>query len=330
MPNINELPPDMGLYAANQRAAHPIGSQIVPLKTDMGHYAASQRAAHLILDNPKIFEDPLALRIIGAEAESKLRLNLAQFQNLPERNLRALMVVRSRYAEDELARSIQRGVRQYVILGAGLDTFAYRNSFPLLRVFEVDHPVTQAWKRSCLEKAAIPIPASVTFVSVDFERQMMTDALRQSGFKSDELTFVSWLGVTGYLSQEAVISVLSSIVSSMRIGSEVVFDFAPPLQLKETIRRIKESFVVFGFSPTPSLLQQLRERAYRMIVNRTFKNKDFRWTYFDPASLTRDLKRIGFADVQLFGPKELNVRYCKDRTDGLRIRNQVRLAKARV
>ncbi len=291
MPNINELPPDMGLYAASQRAAHPIGSQIVPLKTDVGHYAASQRAAHQILDNPKIFEDPLALRIIGAETESKLRLNLAEFQNPP-----------------------------------GLDTFAYRNSFPLLRVFEVDHPVTQAWKRSCLEKAAIPIPASVTFVSVDFERQMMTDALRQSGFKNDELTFVSWLGVTGYLSQEAVISVLSSIVSSMRVGSEVVFDFSPPLQLKETIRRIKESFVVSGFSPTASLLQQLRERAYRMIVNRTFKNKDFRWTYFDPASLTRDLKRIGFADVQ----KELNVRYCKDCPDGLRIRNQVRLAKARV
>ncbi len=295
-------------------------------RPDTGLYAASQRAAHLILDNPKIFEDPLALRIIGAETESKLRLSLAQFQQPAVRALRAAMMVRNRYAEDELVRSIQRGVRQYVSLGAGLDTFAYRNSFPLLRIFEVDHPVTQAWKRSCLEKAAIPIPASVTFVSVDFERQMMTDALRQSGFKSDELTFVSWLGVTGYLSQEAVISMLSSIVSSMRVGSEVVFDFAPPLQLKETIRRIKESFVVSG----SSLLQQLRERAYRMIVNRTFKNKDFRWTYFDPASLTRDLKRIGFADVQLFGPKELNVRYCKDRTDGLRIQNQMHLAKARV
>ena len=295
-------------------------------RPDTGLYSASQRAAHLILDNPKIFEDPLALRIIGAETESKLRLSLAQFQQPAVRALRAAMMVRNRYAEDELVRSIQRGVRQYVSLGAGLDTFAYRNSFPLLRVFEVDHPATQAWKRSCLEKAAIPIRASVTFVSVDFERQMMTDALRQSGFKNDELTFVSWLGVTGYLSQEAVISVLSSIVSSMRVGSEVVFDFAPPLQLKETIRRIKESFVVSG----SSLLQQLRERAYRMIVNRTFKNKDFRWTYFDPASLTRDLKRIGFADVQFFGPKELNVRYCKDCPDGLRIRNQVRLAKARV
>src|SRR5713226_6659635 len=276
---------------------------------DFGNYAASQRAAHQILDNPKIFEDPLALRIIGAEAESRLRSGLAQFQNLPERNIRAFMAVRNRYAEDELARSIQRGVRQYVILGAGLDTFAYRNSFPesLLRVFEVDHPATQAWKRSRLEEAAISIPASLTFVSVDFERQMMTDALRQSGFKSDELTFISCLGVTQHLSREVVISVLTSIVSSMPAGSEVVFDFFPP-----------------------SLLQRLRRLAYRKFANRTFKNNGFRPTYYDPASLTRDVRRIGYADVQLFGPTEMNVRYCNDRTDGLRVSHQPCLVKARV
>ena len=274
----------------------------------MGLNVASQRAAHQMFDNPKIFEDPLTFRIIGAEAESKLRLNLAQFQNLPERDVRALMVVRNRYAEDELARSIQRGVRQYVILGAGLDTFAYRNPFPLLRVFEVDHPATQAWKRSCLEKATIPIPASVTYVSVDFERQMITDALRQSGFKSDELTFVSFIGVVRYLSRETVISVLTSIVSSMRAGSEVVFDFAPP----------------------PSQLERLREFTDEIIVNWRSKNNGFRPTYFDPAPLTRDLRRIGFADVQLFGPKEMNAQYCKDRTDGLRIQNRMHLVKARV
>jgi methyltransferase (TIGR00027 family) len=273
----------------------------------MGHYTASQRAAHQILDNPKIFEDPLALRIIGAEAESSLRLSLAQFQQPAERAFRAGVMVRNRYAEDELARSIQRGVRQYVILGAGLDTFAYRNCFPLLRVFEVDHPVTQACKRRRLEEAAIPIPASVTFVSVDFERQMMPNALRQSGF-NDELTFISFIGVVRYLSREAVISVLTSIVSSMRAGSEVVFDCGPP----------------------PSLLQRLRELPHRTIANWTFKNNGFRPTYFDPASLKRDLKRIGFADVQLFGPTEMNVRYCKDRTDGLRIQNQMHLVKARV
>ena len=299
----------------------------------MGHYAASQRAAHQILDNPKIFEDPFALRIIGAEAESKLRLNLAQFQNLLARHVRALMVVRNRYAEDELARSIQRGVCQYVILGAGMDTFAYRNSFPFLRVFELDHPATQAWKRRQLERAAIPIPASVTFVSVDFERQMMTDALIQSGFKSDQLTFISWLGVVRYLTREAFISVLTSIISSMRVGSEVVFDFSSSPSLLELFcgRALPgRTEVVFDFSSSPSLLQWLREPVYRTIVKRMLKNNELRPTYYDPASLKCDLKRIGFADVQLFGSTEINVRYCNDRTDGLRVPTGFWLVKARV
>ena len=290
MPKINELPVD---WQRNEF---------------MGLNVANDRAAHQMLDSPKIFEDPLALRIIGPEAESSLRLSLAQFQKPAERAFRAAVMVRNRYAEDELARSIQRGVRQYVILGAGLDTFAYRNCFPLLRVFEVDHPATQACKRRRLEEAAIPIPASVTFVSVDFERQMMSDALRKSGFKSDELTFISFIGVVRYLSRETVMSVLTSIVSSMRAGSEVVFDFAPP----------------------PSQLERLREFTDEIIVNWRSKNNGFRPTYFDPAPLTRDLRRIGFADVQLFGPKEMNARYCKDRTDGLRIQNRMHLVKARV
>jgi methyltransferase (TIGR00027 family) len=306
MSNRNEIPSDRGHYAASARPAHSNGLQIAPLKIDTGLYAASQRAAHQILDNPKIFEDLLALRIIGAEAESKLRRSPAQFQNRVERTVRALMVVRNRYAEDELARSIQRGIRQYIILGAGLDTFAYRNCFPLLQVFEVDHPATQAWKRSCLERAAIPIPASVTFVSVDFERQMMMDALGQSGFKSNELTFISWLGVVRYLSPEAFISVLTSIVSSMRPGSEVVFDSGP----------------------APSLLQRLREMPHRPIW--TFKKNAFRPPYYDLASLKSDLKRIGFADVQLFGPTELNDRYCNGCTDGLRVPMNFYLVKARV
>ncbi len=291
----------------------------------MGLNVANQRAAHQMFDNPKIFEDPLTLRIIGAEAESRLRSNLAQFQKPEERDFRARVLVRNRYAEDELARSVQKGVRQYVILGAGLDMFAYRNRFPLLRVFEVDHPVTQAWKRSCLEKAAIPIPASVTYVSVDFERQMMPDALRPSGFKSDELTFISWLGVTRYLSREAVISVLTSIVSSMRTGSEVVFDFRSPPSLLQVLRgrALPGRTEVTFDSSFPSLPQRLRELAYGMIVNRRSRNNGFRATYLDVAPL-------GFADVQLFGPKELNVRYCKNRTDGLRIQNNMHLVKARV
>src|SRR4029077_994707 len=109
MSKLNELPPD---WQRNEF---------------MGLNVANKRAAHQMLDNPRIFEDPLALRIIGAEAESRLRLSLAQFRKPAERAFRAAAMVRNRYAEDELSRSIQRGVRQYVILGAGLDTFAYRN-----------------------------------------------------------------------------------------------------------------------------------------------------------------------------------------------------------
>jgi methyltransferase (TIGR00027 family) len=317
MLNLNEFPPDW------QRSEF------------MGLNAASYRAAHMILDNPKIFEDPLVLRIIGPEAESRLRSNLAQFQKPAKCAFRAAMMARNRFAQDELTRSIQRGVRQYVILGAGLDTFAYRNPFPLLRVFEVDHPATQAWKRSCLEKAAILIPATVTYVSVEFERQMMTDALSQSGFKSDELTFISFIGVVRYLSRETFISVMTSLVSSMRTGSEVVFDFDPPPSLLQVLRGQflpGRTEVIFDSSSFPSLLRRLRDVEHRMIVDWTRKNKNngFRPSYFDPASLAPDLKRIGFADVQLFGPKEMNVRYCKDRTDGLRIQTQMHLVKARV
>ena len=241
-------------------------------------------------------------------------------------------MVRNRYAEDELAGSIQRGVRQYVILGAGLDTFAYRNPFPHLNVFEVDYPATQEWKRSCLEKSAIPIPASVTYVSVDFERQRLTDALRQSGFKSDELTFVCFIGVIRYLSGEMLKSVLTSVVSSMRVGSEIVFDDAPLPPLLQVLRGraiAGRAEFIFDSSSSPSLSERLRKLVNGIVANRTFKNTSFRPSYFDPVSLTRDLKRIGFADVQLFGPKEMNARYCKDRTDGLSIENQI-LVKARV
>jgi hypothetical protein len=121
----------------------------------------------------------------------------------------------------------------------------------------------------------------------------------------------------------------------MRTGSEVVFDFDPPPSLLQVLRGQflpGRTEVIFDSSSFPSLLRRLRDVEHRMIVDWTRKNKNngFRPSYFDPASLAPDLKRIGFADVQLFGPKEMNVRYCKDRTDGLRIQTQMHLVKARV
>ena len=135
------------------------------------HGAAMLRAAHQILDDPRVLEDPLALRMIGAQSEGALRSDPARFQTPELRHLRAFIAMRSRYAEDELVEGVRRGVRQYVVLGAGLDTFAYRNPFgDLLRVFEVDHPATQAWKRDQLREAGIPLPDSLTFATAYIAR----------------------------------------------------------------------------------------------------------------------------------------------------------------
>src|SRR5271170_15887 len=129
------------------------------------HRVAIRRAAHQLLDQPRVLDDPLALRIIGSEAENALRSNPKEDHTF-SRAFRAFMAARSRFAEDELARAVAVGVKQYVVLGAGLDTFAYRNPHPSLRVFEVDHPATQAWKRELLELSKVAPAAGLTYVPV--------------------------------------------------------------------------------------------------------------------------------------------------------------------
>src|ERR1700733_996414 len=156
---------------------------------------AIRRAAHQLLDEPKVLDDPLALRIIGSEAAAELRSNPKEHHAF-SRAFRAFMAARSRFAEDELAGAVARGVRQYVVLGAGLDTFAYRNPHAGLRVFEVDHPATQEWKRERLRAANISVPSSLTFVPIDFERKTLDVGLEQRGFDANAPAFFSWLGVT--------------------------------------------------------------------------------------------------------------------------------------
>lgn len=267
--------------------------------------AAIHRAAHQLLDVPKILDDPLALQIIGANVESKLRANLWRFQK--SRFLRAFIVLRSRYAEDELARAIQRGVRQYVILGAGLDTFGYRNPYPgsRLRVFEVDHPATQSWKRVRLREAEIAIPDSLTFAPVDFEKETLADGLNRAGFRAEESAFFSLLGVVVYLTKTAVMETFK-FVASLPAGSEIVFDYGI----------------------LPSLLSDTQRSSRESLASRVAAIGEPWITYFDPVSLARDLRGIGFKEVKDFGPEEANARYFKDRTDGLRVGGSSRLMKA--
>src|SRR5580700_9654396 len=169
-----------------------------------------RRAAHPLYDDPVIFDDPLALRILSDEAAAQVRSGAeAQNENPWARGLRAFVAARSRFAEEHLAAAVAQGVRQFVVLGAGLDTFAYRNPYPDLRVFEVDFPDTQAWKREQLQAASIAIPPSLIFVPIDFEQQTLADGLEQSGFNASAAAFFSWLGVTPYLTREACMNTLS-------------------------------------------------------------------------------------------------------------------------
>src|ERR1017187_7859265 len=188
---------------------------------------AIRRAAHQLLDQPKVLDDPLALRIIGSEAAHDLRSNPKEHHAF-SRAFRAFMAARSRFAEDELARAVAHG--------AGLDPFAYRNPHPSLRVFEVDHPSTQAWKREQLQTAHIPVPQSLTFVPIDFEQQTLESGLAPSGLDKNSPAFFSWLGVTPYLTRKACLTTLS-FIAKMRAGSGVVFDFAVDPALLNPVQR---------------------------------------------------------------------------------------------
>jgi methyltransferase (TIGR00027 family) len=274
-----------------------------PSATALG--AAVHRAAHQLLDFPKIFDDPLALRIIGPKAEAAVRPNPEWLQK--SRFMRAFIVLRSRYAEDELARAVQGGVRQYVILGAGLDTFAYRNPHlgSGLRVFEVDHPATQSWKRARLSAAEIAVPDSLTFAPVDFERQTLADGLRRAGFRADQPAFFSLLGVVVYITKSAVMETLK-FVASMPPASGIVFDY----------------------SISGSMLSELEKSAREARAEKLAAIGEPWITYFDPSSLAHDLRDIGFRRVEDIGPAEANERYFKDRADSLRILRGGRLMKA--
>ncbi|MET0210034.1 MAG: class I SAM-dependent methyltransferase, partial [Burkholderiaceae bacterium] len=190
---------------------------------------AALRAVHQLLDEPLVLPDPIALPLLGASTEAALRHDPFALNDPMSRGLRGAFVARSRFVEDELTRSVARGVRQYVLLGAGLDTFAYRNPYrdEGLRVFEVDHPGTQRWKRQLLAEARIAVPPALAFVPADFEHDDLGAALRQAGFQADEPACVSWMGVTMYLTAEAVLATLDT-VAGFAEGSCLCFDYRVP------------------------------------------------------------------------------------------------------
>lgn len=259
--------------------------------------AAMYRAAHQLVDAPPVFYDPLALRIVGPVAERELRSARTRYCSPLAAGLRAFIAVRSRFAEDCLADGLADGVRQYVVLGAGLDTFGYRTTFDDLRVYEVDHPVTQDWKRKRLAQVSIAVPDNVTHVAVDFTKQTLVAALQAAHFDFSEPASITWLGVTPYLSVGVVMETLGVLRRHARDGSRVVFDFSAPTD---------------GDATSAAARSALAARVDA--VGEPFKST------FSPDGLRQDLHALGFADVSILDRAMLNDRYFANRDDGLGLR----------
>lgn len=256
---------------------------------------AAHRAAHQVLEKGRIFADPLALRILGEDADAAVR---EAEEHPSRRGMRIFVAARSRFAEDAIAAAVQGGVSQMVVLGAGLDTFAYRTALrDRLRIFEVDYSATQVWKRRCLSNAGIPIPASLTFAPIDFEKQTLAEGLAAAGFDRAQQTFFSWLGVVPYLTESAFTTTVEYI-ATMAPGSGVVFDYAAP---RSTL--------------TPG-----EQRALDALAARVARAGEPFQLFFEPAELAQRLHAMGFGHLEDLGVQEINSRYFADGAEGRGLR----------
>jgi methyltransferase (TIGR00027 family) len=264
---------------------------------------AMLRAAHMIVDGkPPILDDAVIVRLSGPAIESLARDHLDRLQSPEARGLRSHVVLRSRFAEDCLERAVERGVRQYVLLGAGLDTFAYRQPAwaRALAIIEVDQPASQAVKRRMLRHAAMDAPSNVRFGDIDFERESLADGLARHGVDASVPTFFSWLGVTMYLQRTAIETTLRT-VAAFPPGSEIVLTFAQPLEDSES-------------------RSMLAERAAQMGEP---------WvSYFMPAEMEALLRQCGFSTVEFLDREEAMRRYYQDRADGLEAPRRVSICRA--
>lgn len=258
-----------------------------------------RRAAHQVVDGePLIFRDPFALRLLDPATAEELKRTPKAERKPYSAAMRAWVVSRARVAEDVLHQAVlQQGATQYVVLGAGLDTFALRNPYPQLEVFEVDHPATQAWKRERLRSASVPLPARAHLVPVDFEKDAIAAELEKTGFDPSKPTVTAWLGVTPYLSGEAF-AATARVLGALPPGSEVVFDYAQPREV----------------------LPPLEQLMHDSLAARVAQAGEPFQLFFIPATLAGELARYGLSVVEDLGSAELNQRFFSARADGLALR----------
>lgn len=274
-------------------------------------FAALMRAAHFLFDDePKILEDSLALRLGGLGSAEELQQVVAKIANelaarLPGasgeslmRDTRAAISVRSRIAEDRLREAIAQGVLQYVVLGAGLDSSAYRLAQDLkgVRIFEVDFPATQEWKRARLQELAIPEAENLHFVAIDFEHEGLLDRLVAAGFDPDRPAFFSWMGVVWYLSESSFYATLKAVASAAP-GSEISFEYP-----------VSADFVQPQDRPLAEMIRMLGAARGEPVG-----------PGFDPVALVAAVRELGFDTVTDLSYGDIQARYFDGRADRLRM-----------
>lgn len=287
---------------------------------------AYSRAYHAKHESPKIFDDHLAPSLFTPEEfEQTGRMwasllpyidpelaasnpdpsvalgRVAQFQG-------AITLGRSRYTEDRLEEAIPQGIRQYVILGAGMDTFAYRRSDldGRLQVFELDHPATQALKRERVSRFGKPQPANLHYVATDFTQERLSDALANSAYDAGQLSFFGWLGVSYYLTREVVYETLREIAANAAPGSVIVFDYMD-----------EDAFIP---EKTAKRVQMIQSMA--ATLGEPMK------AGFDPATLGAELTRLGWRLNENLSPAEIEARYFQGRKDHYHAIEHIHFARA--
>jgi methyltransferase (TIGR00027 family) len=270
-------------------------------------FTAAMRADHLLRDADPVLEDAWALQLI--EPGLRASVEKGEYRAVLERGglrpTQGHIVLRARFADYALAAAVARGMRQLVVLAAGLDSSCLRRD-PRVRVIEVDHPASQRAKRARLA-ALGAATEGVEFLAVDFEREDLAAALARSSLDRTKPAFVTWIGVTMYLPVPIGLATLVQIRASVAAGSELVFDYPIPE------RQLAPEVLAIARTKNAGLVRIAEPRI----------------TTYDPRDLARALAERGFELVEDVGPAELDARYCADRRDGLRANPENRIAHAR-
>lgn len=259
--------------------------------------SAMYRALHLLWDAPPhVFCDTFAYAMVGPEAEARAAAMHDGLSPHAGSAARARFVVRHRIAEDELERAVARGTSQYLVLGAGLDSFVFRRPdlSRRLTVFEVDHPSSQSWKRARLAALSLPEPAGLTFVPVDFEHDDLLACLRSAGFNTRAVSFVAMLGVSQYITARALAETLR-LVAQFHSGSAVCLGYVVPEQMWDDPAR---EFAAVALPRAEALGEPFI-------------------SFYTPNELEALVLDCGFHTVQHYGP-EAEMAYFSGRADGLR------------